>query len=76
MSPPKSYRVYCFDLARRLVTAEFITASSDEQAIAIVKEWAFSKCEIWEGRRLVAQLEAAPRMSGGPRSDDGALSAI
>lgn len=56
-SPNKTYRVYCFDAARRMVTADFIDAVSDEEAIAKAEAKGFgSKCEIWDGRRLVAEL--------------------
>lgn len=55
---PKLYRVYCFDIDRRVVSVEFVKAMSDPEAIAKTKEAGFgSKCEIWDSRRLVAQLE-------------------
>jgi hypothetical protein len=54
----KTYKVYCYDVARTVVTADFITAATDEEAIATVRAAGFgTKCEIWDGRRLVAQLE-------------------
>jgi hypothetical protein len=54
----KTYRVYCYDDANKVVTADFIEAASDEEAIAKAKTAGFgSKCEIWDERRLVAQLE-------------------
>ena len=58
MSPPlKSYRVYCYDAAHKILTADLIEAASDEEAIAEAEAAGFgSQCEIWEGRRLVAQL--------------------
>jgi hypothetical protein len=56
-APQKTYRVYMFDLHRRAVSADFITAASDEDAIAAAEASDFGhKCEIWEQRRLVAQL--------------------
>ena len=61
-APQKTYRVYCFDSAHNVVTADFIEAASDEQAIAIAEASDFgSKCEIWDGRRLVAQLDGERR---------------
>ena len=58
------YRVYSFDFVRRRVEAEFINAASDEQAIDIVEAGEFGhKCEIWHGRRLVAQIEAERRQA-------------
>ena len=60
----KSYRVYCFDDARKVVTADFIKAASDEEAIAKVEADGFgTKCEIWHGHRLVAQLEGQRRQA-------------
>jgi hypothetical protein len=54
----KTYKVYCYDVARTVVTADFITAATDEEAIATVRAAGFgTKCEIWDGRRLVAHLE-------------------
>jgi hypothetical protein len=57
-TPTKTYRVYCFDAAHRVLTADWIEAASDEEAIAKAEAQGFgSKCEIWDGRRLVADLE-------------------
>ena len=57
-TPTKTYRVYCFDAAHRVLTADWIEAASDEEAIATAEAQGFgSKCEIWDGRRLVADLE-------------------
>jgi hypothetical protein len=62
--PKKTYRVYCFDLARKEVSADFIQAGNDEEAIALVEAGDFgSKCEIWDGKRLVAQLEGERRQA-------------
>ena len=61
-SPVKIYRVVCFDAAHKLVTADFIEASSDEEAIATAEAMGFgTKCEIWDGNRLVAELESERR---------------
>jgi hypothetical protein len=61
-APQRIYRFYSFDLARNAVTADFIKAASDEEAIAKVEAAGFgSKCEIWDEKRLVAQLEAERR---------------
>ena len=63
-APPKTYRVYRLDLDRRSVSADFIKAAHDEEIIAKVGEsFVASKCEIWEGRRLVAQLDAERRQA-------------
>jgi hypothetical protein len=58
-SPPRTYRIVCYDAANRLVTADLIEAASDEEAVAKAHAAGFgTKCEIWHGNRLVARLEA------------------
>lgn len=53
----KSYRIYSYDGAHHIVTADIIEAATDEQAMAKAEAGGFgSKCEIWDGRRMVAQL--------------------
>ena len=57
-SPLKTYRVYSYDAAHQILTHDEIEAASDEEAVAQAEAAGFgSKCEIWEGRRLVAQLD-------------------
>ena len=60
MSPTlRTYRVYCYDMALRSVSADLIQAADDDDAIVKTEAAGFgSKCEIWEGKRLVAQLQA------------------
>jgi hypothetical protein len=54
-----TYRVYCYDAVLQNVEVDSIEAASDEEAIAMAHAAGFgSKCEIWDGRRLVAQLDA------------------
>ena len=56
------YRVICYDAAHKVVTADWLEAASDEEAIAKATAAGFgSKCEIWHGKRLVAQLEQERR---------------
>lgn len=63
-TPLKAYRVVCFDAVNKLVTADWIEAASDEEAVTIAQASDFgSKCELWQGRRLVAQLEAERRQA-------------
>lgn len=58
-SPQKTYRVYCFDSAHRVLTADWLEAADDAEAIAKAEAAGFgSKCELWDGRRLVATLSA------------------
>jgi len=60
--PLTTYRVYCFDSHRRIVTADFIKAAGDREAIAKAQERGFgSMCEIWDGRRMVAELTEEER---------------
>lgn len=62
--PTRTYRLYCFDGEHMTLTGDTIEAPSDEAAIAIAEAQDFgSKCEIWEGKRLVATLEAKRRQA-------------
>jgi hypothetical protein len=63
-APQRTYRVYCYDAAHHVLTNDLLEAASDEAAIAEAKARGFgTKCEIWEGTRLVAQLEAERRQA-------------
>lgn len=54
---PITYRIYCYDSARRIVTQDWIEAVSDDDAIAKAVAMGFgTKCELWDRDRLVAQL--------------------
>ena len=56
-SPLKSYRVYCYDGAHHILTADIIEAASDEDAIAQAEAADYcSRYEIWDDRRMVAEL--------------------
>jgi hypothetical protein len=56
--PQKTYRVYSFDGLNMSLVGDEIEAVSDDQAIAAVSAAGFgTKCEIWEGHRLVAQFD-------------------
>jgi hypothetical protein len=58
------YRVYCFDLSRKVVSADFINAANDDEAIAKAETRGFgTKCELWHDSRLVAQLDAERRQA-------------
>ncbi|HXH53385.1 MAG TPA: hypothetical protein VNH53_08165 [Sphingomicrobium sp.] len=60
----RTYRVYCYDAAEKTVHAEEIEARSDAEAIAAVEKLGFgTKCELWDGKRLVATLEAERRQA-------------
>ena len=54
------YRYYRLDKAGSLHSAEWLDADSDADAIAqIARTYPEERCEIWEGRRLVAELSPA-----------------
>jgi hypothetical protein len=55
------YKLYSFDGTRRILRpADTISATSDEEAIAIAKGLDMTMaCELWQGRRLVATIAAA-----------------
>lgn len=55
-----SYRLYCLDGAGRISLADWINAETDEEAVTIARriEHGARKCEIWQGNRLVAKLDA------------------
>lgn len=58
----KLYRVYWFDMGRKTVSVDFVKAASDDDAITRTREAGFgAKCEIFDGKRLVAQLENEAR---------------
>lgn len=52
------YRVYCLDGAGKIDLAEWINAESDDDAIIEARKMNHggTKCEIWQGSRLVARL--------------------
>ena len=61
--PQTVYRVYCYDGSNMTLTGDLIQAASDEEAIAKAEARGFgSKCEIWQGTRLVAELEGERRL--------------
>ena len=58
-SPIKTYRVYCYDGVRKDLSNDIIEAASDEEAIERANcANSGTRCELWEGDRLVAQLES------------------
>ena len=60
---PKTYRIYRYDVGQKSVSADFIKAADDEDAIAQAEAHSASKCEVWDGKRLVAQLEGERRQA-------------
>ena len=58
-SASKTYRVYCFDGVHKILSHDLIEAASDDEAIAMANAMDYgTKCELWEGNRLVAELES------------------
>ena len=54
------YRVYSLDGSGNFLSAEWIDADSDESAItAVQSSKPGSKCEIWDGQRMVTKIEPA-----------------
>ena len=63
-APLKTYRVYSYDAAHKVVTADLIEAGSDDEAIAAAEAAGFgTRCEIWDGRRIVAALGEEQRQA-------------
>ena len=56
-APSNVYRLVRYDAANMIVTAEFIRAESDDEALAKA-EASNGMCELWQGNRLVAQIDA------------------
>ena len=52
-----SYRLYGLDGVRKVASAEWIEADDDHAAVAAAMErFGGGRCEVWQGRRLVARL--------------------
>lgn len=54
------YRLYCLDADGQISMAEWIDAEDDQDAILqaqALKRRAL-KCEVWDGKRLVVELDA------------------
>lgn len=63
-APLKIYRVYSYDVGRKIVTADFIKAANDEQALATLEAADFAgKRELWDGRRMVARIDGERRQA-------------
>jgi hypothetical protein len=62
-----AYRMYCLDGAGHIGLAEWIEASTDEEAVAEARKLRpdASKCEVWLKERLVAKLDSAGHLDPG-----------
>jgi hypothetical protein len=55
--PSENYRYYCLDNTGHLYAAEWFCAESDADAIRQIEaKHPGDRCEIWQGKRLVAKL--------------------
>jgi hypothetical protein len=62
VSQEPNYRVYCYDGLNKVVSAEWVEAQSDQEAIALIEaKYPNYECELWEGRRLVAKIQSSRR---------------
>lgn len=62
--PITTYRVYSYDGLTMELSGELVEAESDSEAIEQAQARGFgSKCEIWHGNRLVAQLDDERRQA-------------
>lgn len=60
--PQKTYRAYIYDGVHHVLTNELIEAVTDEDAIREAEAIGLgTKCEVWEGHRLVAELSGERR---------------
>jgi hypothetical protein len=54
-----TYRLFCLSGAGDFTSVDVFEAPSDEQAIALARSKRLpTRCELWEGTRLVAQIAA------------------
>jgi len=55
---PENYRIYRLDRAKHIVEVEWVTASSDEEAVAVARAIKSGGLrEVWIGDRLVATIQ-------------------
>ena len=53
------YRLYCYDGAEKVWVTDGIQAESVEKAIAVARSLRnVVKCEVWQGKHLVATIDA------------------
>ena len=58
------YRLYCVDGGGNIGFADWIQASTDEEAISKAREMRADaqKCEVWLGNQLVAKINSSGRL--------------
>ena len=57
------YRLYCVDGVGKFVTAGYIDADTDKEALAKAREWDGGglHCEIWDRQRYVGRVAIGPQ---------------
>ncbi len=61
---PITYRLYRYDADLQIVSADWLDAANDEDAVGKAYAQGFgAKGELWDGKRLVAHLEAERRQA-------------
>jgi hypothetical protein len=58
----RTYRICFYDAVTKIVMADWLEAEDDADAVSKADGFG-SKCEIWDGSRLVAELEAERRLA-------------
>jgi len=59
-----NYRLYCCDGVGKVWATEWLKAATDQEAIDAARQMDVGiKCEVWEGRRLVATIEPQSKTS-------------
>ena len=53
----KTYRVYCFDGASRITSADWIDAVNDADAVQAAKKFDCFRVEVWDHDRLVGRRD-------------------
>jgi hypothetical protein len=57
---PESYRIYRLDRTNLVVEVEWLSATSDDDAIAAARAMPnFDRREVWLGQRLVGTIQVA-----------------
>lgn len=65
--PSEPYRYYCLDSSGQLHNAITFQAENDQAAIALIEaKHPEDKCEIWQGKRLVAKVAPQTTNRAGP----------
>ena len=53
-----AYRLYCLGDRDEIIASHWVKAPTDEEALEMVKkEHPNSRCELWHGKRLIAEVE-------------------